>query len=323
MSTRHITEFGLNMYVDGCALLQDDSLEQLDTILAPDAPEFHIYTICSRPRVALDPSRFEFLQDTFKGVFVVQKERSFEEFPFEWPYPPQGRFDRVESDWPHTAFQMMRGNQRVISGKAAVLAAMAPGLRDRLDLEVLYVGQSFGSGGERQAPERLLAHSTLQRILGEASRLQPDKEIWLALLHFEEAMITSIDGRIAASDKALADDDDRIHRILTQEVSHQQKINFIEAALIRHFEPKYNKTFRNTFPNPAHKTYNECYALDLNMVSVEFSSEPLHARLYSKAQAAEWIHFAMYPLHDPTQRKYMLDLLQPDEATAPHVLPSA
>jgi hypothetical protein len=309
---RFISEFGLNMCANGSVLLQDEHLGDLERILGPNAPTFHIYIIGSRPRIAVVPEAFVFLPDHFKAVFRVQTQDQHDDYAYEGPYPKRGRFNRIESEWPHTTFRLLNGETQVLIGKSALLAAMVPELRDRLDLEVLYVGQSFGESGEREAPGRLQSHSTLQKILGEASRRAPDREVWLALFHFEEMLLASFDGRLAKQPGALEADEGRIERVLASEVSEQQRINFTEAALIRFFDPRYNKVFRTSFPDPSHKTYRECYDLDLNMVSVELDTEDLHLRVYSAVQPRRWRHFIMFPLNDPTERKYMLDLLQPD-----------
>jgi hypothetical protein len=316
MPQRFISEFGLNMCSNGSVLLQDEHLARLEEILGPEAPDFHIYVIGSRPRIVVVPDAWEFRDDGFKAMFRVHQQGTYIDFPFESPHPPDAKLTRIESEWPHTTARLFSGEQQILAGKSALLATAVPELHEHLDLEVLYVGQSFGQSGEREAPERLQSHSTLQKILSEASRLNPDREVWLALFHFEETLLASFDGRLGKDPAAVAADEGRIERALRTEVSEQQRINFTEAALIRFFEPRYNKMFRTNFPDPTHKTYRECYDLDLNMVCAELETEDLHLRLYSAAQPRAWRHFATFPLHDPAERRYMLDLLLPDQPAA-------
>lgn len=312
MAQRFISEFGLNMCANGSVLLQDEHLQTLDDHIPPDSPDFHVYIIGARPRITVVPDAWEFREDGFRAVFRVHQQGQHLEFALETGHPEGAKISRIESEWPHVNCRLFSGETQILAGKSALLAAAVPELREHLDLEVLYVGQSYGISGERQASERLQSHATLQKILGEASRLSPDREVWLALFHFEEMLLASFDGRLAQEPGALAADEGRIERALLGEVSEQQRINFTEAALIRFFEPRYNKTFRTNFPDPSHKTYSECYDLDLNMVSVELETEDLRLRLYSSARERAWRHFAMFPLHDPAERRYMLDLLRPD-----------
>lgn len=310
--TRYISEFGVNMCANGSVLLQDEHLSDLNSIL-PNAPEFHIYVIGARPRISVDPSSFRFDDTHLSGVFLVHLGAQVLEVPVTAKQPSRYKLDRIESDWPHTAVRFFSGPMMALGGKVALLADAFPELFDHLDLEVLYVGQSYGSVGDREAQQRLQSHTTLQQILGESSRRRPDREVWLALFHFEETLLATFDGRWAQEPGAVEADEGRIERALTQQVSEQQRINFTEAALIRYFEPRFNKTFRSTFPSPAHTSYDECYQIDLNMISVEVETGDIRARLYSAARPPEWRHLAMFPLHDPKERKYMLDLLQPSE----------
>ena len=177
-----------------------------------------------------------------------------------------------------------------------------------LDTEVLYVGQAYGEGGSRVAPERLKTHSTLQGIYAEALRASPDTEIWIALWSFELMILTSFDSRFPVA-TTLEQDDSHIANVLGKGISEQQQINFTEAALIRYFQPEYNTMFKESFPSPAHSTYAECYGLDLNTVNVELQCEPLGCRLWSNVVAPEWDHFVTFPLHSPEARKEMFDLL--------------
>lgn len=311
---RFISEFGLNMCAGLCVLLQDDDLGRLGELT--NMPEFHIYVIGARSRIGLDPHRFKFTEQSVSGVFLVHQAGQVIEVPVRWAQNPR-KLDRIESDWPHTKFSLYSGNEKILWGKTALLAANCSEMEDYLDLEVLYVGQSFGAQGEREAQERLQSHSTLQLILGEASRKQPDREIWLALFNFEEIQIASFDGRLVKEAGALAADEGRIERFVAGSVSEQQKINFTEAALIRYFQPPYNKTFRTSFPSPAHKTYSECYDLDLNMVAVEMDTESVYSRLFSSSKPKSWIHIATFPLHDSSERRYMMDLLMPGDELGP------
>jgi hypothetical protein len=310
MNQRFISEFGLSMFADACVLLQEENLgADLLRYLGEDAPEFHIYVIGARPRITVVPGSWLFDDDQLLMVFRVDLGGgSHRDVEFETPQPTTRTLTRIESAWPHNSFALFAGDQKALAGKSAHLARGIPEMREFLDLEVLYIGQSFGAAGERQAQDRLQSHATLQKILGEASRLTPDREVWLTLFHFEEVLLMSFDGKIKGDD-ALAADEGRIERALGSRVSDQQKINFTEAALIRYFEPKHNTLFRENFPDPGHKTYRECYDIDLNMVAVELPTDGISARLYSSAREGVWRHFAMYPLHDPAERRYMLDVL--------------
>jgi streptogramin lyase len=172
------------------------------------------------------------------------------------------------------------------------------------DLEVLYVGQAFGSVGERTAAERLKTHSTLQGIYYEASRLTPDQEVWLVLADSVEVRIASVDGT-RTSLTTNDEDDAHIARTISSTMTEQQKINFSEAAIIRYFKPAYNTMFKDNFPNRAHKSYSECYDIDLNAVVAEVQSEPIGVRLWSPTVPPSDLHFCAFELHSPQERRSM------------------
>jgi hypothetical protein len=85
--------------------------------------------------------------------------------------------------------------------------------------------------------------------------------------------------------------------------------------LIRFFEPEYNKLYKDTFPNPAHKTYSECYELDINSVAVELDSENIRCQLWSPKILPAWTHFIVYPLHSKEERKSMFNFFGDKDAT--------
>jgi hypothetical protein len=142
------------------------------------------------------------------------------------------------------------------------------GYRPELDLEVLYVGQAYGESGARSARDRLASHETLQGIYAEAIASAPDQEVWLLLLGLQEpySMIqlgpTPPVPFLEPTEEEIASD---LSRLWTR-ITEQQEINLAEASLIRYFAPPYNGIYKQTFPSPAHKTYSDCYELDLNTV---------------------------------------------------------
>lgn len=222
-----------------------------------------------------------------------------------------GRTDlTVRSEYPYTEVSFVApDSEQVLFAKAAMLLGLCgPMYWEHLDLEVLYVGQSYGEGGSRTAVERLQSHSTLQGIYAEALRQSPDQEIWLILLCFERYMLASFDGITKNYQTTEEEDDRHRHDVIYNPVSEQQEVNFTEGALIKYFRPEYNIKYKNTFPSPGHTTYEQCYAIDLNMVAVEVQTEDLMLRLWSPTVPPQWVHIAKFPLHNEQERRAMFDL---------------
>jgi hypothetical protein len=311
MIRKYISEFGLNMVGGPSAVLQQDYLasEDLGKIFDQEHP-CHIYMVCRRSRVMIRPDSVGFADGTFRGVVTIQDGPAIVDEPFSvgWSAGSECKF---ASEYPFNSFVITDPNgELVFGGNTALIAPrLGPNVARHLDLEALYVGQSYGEGGKRSAPERLRSHSTLQGIYAEALSRTPEKEIWIALWSFEQVLLASFDGTQKVYGTSNEEDNKHIDAVLATGISEQQRINFTEGALIRYFDPEYNVLLRKTFPSPAHSTYAECYDLDVNSVMVELNTEEWKCRLWSKAAPRRWVHFAQFALHDRDERKAMFDIL--------------
>lgn len=303
---KYMTEFGLNMVSGLRALCQQDELHKIDaTGIRP-----HIYIVGRRPRIVLDPNSVAFEESYITGTFRKQIQSGFEEIPFR-TRNLLGTSDVVAScPYPGTEFEFLdrKSGAKISNGKCArLMGCMGPQHWHHLDLEVLYIGQSYGVDGARTATDRLLRHETLQGIYSEAIRRSPDQDIWLFLSEFEQVILTTMDGTEEHCEMTTEQDDAHIAEVLWNDITEQQKVNFTEAALIRYFQPKYNAIYKETFPNPAHKTYSQCYDIDLNAVTVELPTEDLRFRFWSDVVEPDWTHFCTFPLHSREERRFMFE----------------
>jgi hypothetical protein len=276
----------------------------------------HIYMICRRPRIAIDPTTFMADEESISLDFIVQQEDRKLRFGAVVPNRLGTAKISLDCNYPYT-WLTIRDDQgeAIMNAKSALLAASleVKSIKEFLDLEIMYIGQAYGQEGSRTAPDRLESHSTLQAIYSEAISESPDKEIWLMLWNFAPMLITSFDGRWKTYQTTMEEDDLHIDKLLNEPMTEQQQINFTEAAMINYFQPQFNKTFKNRFPSPAHATYSECYDLDLNSVLVEMNTEAMFAKTFSDAIPPEWHHIANYSLHSPEERRSMFAILVPDE----------
>lgn len=300
------SEFGLNMLVEQQYLVQQEHLDLVDqTGVLP-----HIYMIARRPQISLTPNSMVFTKERVTGQFYKQVKDKQILIPFDVPNQLGTTDVTVKCDYPYTEVSIIDADGVTISeGKCALLLGMfGSKYWKHLDLEVLYVGQSFGKAGERTASDRLRKHETLQGIYSEAMRLAPDQGIWLILLTFQLPMLlASFDGRNKETETSADEDAAHMYSVLRTEVSEQQRINFTEAALIKYFQPSYNKMYKDSFPNPAHSTYSECYDIDLNMISVELRTDNIGVRLWSPSAPASYVHLCTFPLHSRQKRVFMFD----------------
>lgn len=309
---KYFGEFMANAYCDHMTLTQEHNLHVVESNLrklfdSAELPTYHHYMIGGLPRVTIDPKSFKASEAAVEIKFRIQRGAEFEEKALRFENPWRTASLTLESPYPHNTLKVVPAGKadEAFSGSAALLGmTSSPEFADLLKFSVLYVGQAFGDEGSRNAQIRLQNHSTLQSINADMSRAQPDQEVWLLLMDFVPNLMIDMDPRRPTLTTL---DEDKAHamRVLSTEISKGQMVSFVEAALIRYFQPKYNKMFRGkAFPNPVHKTYRECYELDFGSVCAEIAAYDslIPIQIYSEATPPEWYHFARFPLHSPEER---------------------
>lgn len=311
--TKYISEFALNMHMTHDMLIQQEDLDKVgDMGYFDEYNPCHIYLICKRPRIILNPVDFKVGNGKILFPFQVQRQNKFENIYVEMEYNDNPDIV-LTSEYPHTFYYLKKSNGELLQeGKAALLfQSLHRQYSSIIDLEVLYVGQSYGVEGARTAPDRLKSHSTLQGIYSEAISKNPDSEIWLLLTSFDQILLTMMDGRVKASPEERAMDTDHLKKVtktvLVDGLNEQQVINFTEAALIRYFQPPYNIFYKDTFPNPAHKTYPQCYDLDINSICLELDTEGINCKLFSEVVDSCWLHMPKFFLHSRKERRDMFN----------------
>ena len=93
-------------------------------------------------------------------------------------------------------------------------------------------------------------------------------------------------------------------------ISEKQKINFTEAALIQYFEPQYNKDFKGSFPSSKHKSYSECYNLDVKALTVELDTSEMTRNIYTKKTGRKEYHIKMFEFNSDEDRISMLEAFE-------------
>ena len=317
MAKRLPSEFGIVMNLEKMMILQQSELEFVNKQNYFDKYNpCHLYFVCKRPRLTINPDHFEIDEQTISIKIRVHKENNVEEHKLKF-YNNLGTTDaKLITTYPYGRFQVTTKNGTWCDAKVSPFV-QSYNLKinsDFLDMEILYIGQSYGVDGARTAPDRLKNHSTLQGIYSEAITNNPDSEIWLGLASFQQINVMMMDGRTKFTEEELKNDKSRMmhvnNKLNWEGINEQQKINFTEAALIKYFQPPYNVIYKDTFPNPAHKTYSECYELDINSIGIEMhTSEMINCSMYSESVKKSHYHYHNFLLHSPDERRSMFEIL--------------
>src|SRR4030042_2415983 len=146
------SEFAVNSYSSMMAVLQSDDLDLISSqnIFNEDYP-CHIYMICRRPRIILDIKKFQSNGDSLDFVFKIQNKDGFESLELKVNNPFGTELAEIDSEYPYNKFLLRSSGGEIIIKTASLLQNLQ---REHfegnfLDLEILYIGQSYGVDGAR------------------------------------------------------------------------------------------------------------------------------------------------------------------------------
>jgi hypothetical protein len=274
---KYATEAGINLWLNEFQICQQDEFNALSK--SSDLSTFNIYFICRRHRVSLIPDTVKIEDDNIN--FTLEVWENDLKFKVNYLIPNTfGSNITIKSDYPYTDFFIIKDGTPIQRYKTAFLIdefserfMMVP--RPYFaDFEILYIGET-NKLSKSPTIDRLINHKLLQEIYADNNRQNPDKEIHLVLCSFDQNTDVEYRGSIRTDPAYYDEDEKRFKDFNTNkaELSSKQRVLLSEAALINYFQPIYNTKLKNTFPNKKHSSYDECYKLDLNAVSIEIDTE--------------------------------------------------
>lgn len=307
---KYLSEFAVNLFSARWLLIPSSQLAsdgKMDAEEAETSKNCHIYLICERPAISFDPGNFSYADSKISGSLIYRVDGVEHRVNFEKEFPLlDGAVELRISKYPHREIQTFDacGNQVRYMPANTISISHSPYDTDHVfrQLKVLYVGQAFGSGN-RTAFERLQSHSTLQKILSDVNYSSPDSEIFVMLVEYAPyRIITHMNGL----DKESIDDHRDTARyisIINNPLKLGQQISLTEAALIRYFQPEYNKIYKKKFPSRELKVLAKCYEYDFSGLIVEINTDGLNMSLFSDRVSPKMHHSANIDLVDYEQRK--------------------
>jgi hypothetical protein len=284
---------------------------------APALSDCHVYGIGIRPRLTVVEDSIRSLGDgMFQATWKQQGTGSEATLQFQFPAAADCTM-RVRAGG--TVVELMNENGSLFTGarSAMMLAALLADprygdnadARALLDLEIAYVGQSYGKEGGRAALQRLARHETLQRVLADLSAERPDSEAWVVFLAFDGHSNISTMGPWN-SELPLEKSMDHAIASATAAVPMDEVTTLAEAALIRYFQPVYNIRYKDTFPSLEHRTYAMPYDLDVNAVGFQLDMTGALCRAGSSTVPVPpaWSHASIFPLREDSERRAIFDV---------------
>lgn len=297
---KYMSEFGLHTYSSQVTIAYPKMLETVDVSNA----NYHIYMVNKIKRLSFVENSIKVLNTHVEvqikhGVTLIDKietiriplHKNFVGYEFEG--------DKI--------LVMKDGYGGGI--KADILWLYSAFSSEELVCEVLYVGQSYGKKGDRDALIRLKSHETLQKILTDILYDDINFEVAITLWEFTPRLITSMDG---INDFLVSDKEDKQHfeKVLSAPplIIDNQIINVTEAALINYFKPKYNVYFKDNFPDITHKGYTFYYNYDYNAITVELDPSCVNIEIHSEHTGYSQFSPVEYLLYSEEKRRSMFNL---------------
>jgi hypothetical protein len=281
----------------------------------------HIYLITKIPSLRFSPESFKYENGAISGHILYKVKGEPRKIAFHERFPLlDGAIELRLSEYPHREIQTFDADGNEIRFFPANHFQLHSNSNELRHLEVLYIGQAYGNGS-KSAFDRLKSHSTLQKILAEIQYNSPDDEANVLMFEYEPYRIFSqFNGRVKADERELHIDEKRFERIHKNLLTQYQQICLTEAALIRYFQPRYNKDFKNNFPSKKHKTLKACYDLDFSALAVEINTDELGFYLFSDIAPPKDHHISQIDLVGHENRVGFLYTFDGSKTKYPNVI---
>jgi len=169
-----------------------------------------------------------------------------------------------------------------------------------MPFEVLYIGQAYGEDGSRNALDRLKKHETLQKIAVQG--VPESKVVSLLLLEIApNRIITAFYPKAQQQDQSSVRIGQGLDRLFG--TSEAERVSLFEAALIRYFQPAFNKQLKDSFPSTNLKLLTDCYDKDFHSLVAEIVIDDLPFKMFSENVAKAQYHQARFELTNDADRK--------------------
>ena len=334
---KYSCEFGLGVYCSYKSLIPVEYLN----LLSKANKRYHIYMILSTPKISIKD-----ISKSSKGInftlirHLGEKDESFTFHDIDITGIGIDYSEaEITSKYPYNSINIKFNNEYLkrfysdnIQNKISISKSKVMKLKNlkidtqalfdmnykyidsNYEMEVLYVGQSYGGDGKRNAIERLKSHEKLQKILIDCNVNYPHRRIYVLLLEMSYQVFSGFNGISSEFICSEEESVEHLNNVMSNLPKEYQIINITEAAIINYFKPKYNVNFIDNFPSIKHKGYRQYYDLDYNNIIVELDMEFVgvpYLQLYStEKRMSNPYEFISYDLFNDPNRSNMYDIFK-------------
>lgn len=285
-------------------------LEHISSETMERVRECMIYFICTRPIISILPETFKKNGDHYEFTLQYRDGGKDRLLPVRFPKEIELDFggEVKVSDYPHTAIHSFNADGQLVSDLlVANMVHLLEGIAAELSsLEVVYIGK----GTADCALDRLDGHSTLEKILADVLRKEPNKEVALLLMKFKvQKDIIRPETTIAAQAQIKGPKaDQHFKKIMNYRPDIDEQTKIVEAMLIDYFKTSgYNTHYVNGLSENLAVLRN-VYKLDFDAVIAEADTENIGGiRLYSQNVLPAYHHNAILDIRKQEGRFSVLE----------------
>ena len=161
----------------------------------------------------------------------------------------------------------------VVNGGKILVSDLILAVDAQVIVNVLYIGQAQGKDGNRNTKNRLVSHSTLQRILADVNDYQISYDLRIISFGISENLMWTNLTTEETSNASLNDIYSLENNQFNFSINFSDTINLVEAKLINYFKPsRYNKDFvKNFVTSKTHVSYEQYNKL-FNSMSISLNA---------------------------------------------------
>lgn len=282
-----------------------------------DLSNHNIYIIAHRNRITINPNslKIENKGESVSGEFIVHNRENKSTYSFlTFPLVGKKIVDISDTIYPHISIRLkIDDGQSVQIRIQDIILCSEHNLAKLVNLKVDYIGQSYGNEGNSDAMTRLIGktgkqgHGSLQKVLADLSTNHPDKEVHVLLYSYEfyknfirNSLIKTVDD--------FKFNETRFDKLISAKYERSNRIDLVEAGLIRYFEPEYNEIYKKSFPQKTHEMLQSLFDYDVTGLAISLSTEDHKLSLYSDKVEENSMHCPSYSIVKDSERASFLDL---------------
>ncbi len=316
---KHAVEGLLELFSAEPYIFKPAELYKLDEEISKILVNHNIYLVSTRNRISFDqPSlKISKCSNELTGNFLVHNKFTIDTRPFKFKLPYDEKVLQIyEVEYPFNVLCLKLASYKTPQyiRLQDVITHSDHKLDEFVNLKIEYIGQSFGKNGSSNAIKRLIGrtgkqgHGSLQKVLADINNDYPDQEVLILLYDFLEYKNFIYAGGIVQPTFSFESNENRLFDLLEAKYTRKNRIDLVEASLIRYFKPVYNDTYKKSFPKETHEMLNSLFEMDVTGLATSISTADHKIKVYSDSIDPEEMHCAKYSILNESDRASILDL---------------